>query len=279
VCRFTKGSICIGLVFILVVIAGCNREEEEILPLESDVVFKVYEAYSGSAYDYDSIGEPRIKLYMGTEKEYSAVQYTLLVDVEVKDSSVLIDIKGVDPPHGFISPLSEPAEYATLVDLANGEYRLFFTYEDLQDRYDLTVSDSFIEVTPEVYIITHPEFKEFWRYPEKSLVCYGGTVGEDIESDSLLFEGFIDTLNSNIELEEFEFPAHGEIPYPHSGQWQYDYGTWFFRYFRYEDETDYEAAGELLKDYTENLLTDCEYFWIIMRNWKNESCDSDDFRD
>ncbi len=261
------------VIFAVSFITGCSDTSgEERLPLESNVIFSIKESYP-----YGYFGEPMIQLSMRTEERYPILQYQLLSDVKVKEDRISVDIECVYFPGGFSNPAFGPATYDSFLVIPNGEYGLYFSYKRIKDEYILTVTDSSIEISPEISILTDPSFEVFWRYPENSFVCYGVPHGSDTEADSLLFEGFVDSLAIKIDLEEFEFPTYGEIPYPHQGTWEYD--TRFFRYFYYQGELDFDRAGELLESYIENVLPDSSYLGIELLNWKNKRYSSWDFRE
>lgn len=136
---------------LAVVITGCNREEE-YAPLESDVIFKIYEAYTPRnnsldfTYTDTVVGEPFVALHLETEKWGYSCSHYIKTDVQIEeDSAVTVTIHGITADYYCPYRIIEQAEYDTLLDLPNGDYDLYFIYQEQEDHYLLTVTDSSID--------------------------------------------------------------------------------------------------------------------------------------
>ncbi|OYD17638.1 hypothetical protein CH333_00025 [candidate division WOR-3 bacterium JGI_Cruoil_03_44_89] len=236
-----------------------NFSKKELKPIEGDITFSVKEGYR----EHDSISEPGIMLSMVTEKIYPCCNWSIISEVSVKGNKISIEILGIYVPEICLTALG-PATSTSFLDISNGEYLLYFSYGNMTDGYVLTVTDSFIKVTEEVTRFTKPEFKLFWRYPQNSFAYLCGTTTET----SWICEKFLDTLLSEIDLEEFQFPDSGEIPYPRSSDGHYyDMPA---KYFFYEKDEDFDKAGAILKSYTQNVITQYSGVGISLINWKNK---------
>jgi hypothetical protein len=67
---------------------------------------------------------------------------------------------------------------------------------------------------------------------------------------------FLDTLKQVLNIDEFEFPQYGEIPYPKEPQGHY----WDMpaRYFYYNSEDDFKNIEDILRDFKGNYIKDKE---------------------
>jgi len=236
-----------------------DSSEGRLKPIESNIIFSVQEGYQ----DHNSISEPSIMLSMATEKIYGCCNYTIMSEVSVEGKVISIGLSGIYAPEICLTALG-PATSLSFLDISNGEYSLCFSYRGIADRYVLTVTDSSIEITKDVSQFTNPKFKLFWRYPPNSLAYLCGTTTET----SWICEDFLDTLLSEIDLEEFQFPDSGEIPYPRSSMGHYyDMPA---KYFFYDRDEDFDKAGEILKSYTQDVIIEYSDVGISLISWKNK---------
>ncbi len=245
----------------LFVFLGCSIfKSEESKPIEGNIIFSVKEGYR----DYSSISEPSIMLSMVTEKIYPCCNWSIICDVIVDGNIVSVDFLGIYIPEICLTALG-PAHYTSFLDIPEGEYSLYFTYKGVVDAYVLTVTDSSIKISGNVSPeFTKPKFYQFWRYPPNSLVYLCGTTTET----SWICEDFLDTLLSEVNLEQFQFPNSGKIPYPCSSDGHYyDMPA---KYFFYEKDEDFDKAGKILESYTQNIIAHYSGIGISLINWKNK---------
>ncbi len=249
-------------IMFLLVFLSCDvfdSPEKELKPIEGNIIFSVKEGYE----NYDSISEPGIMLSMATEKIYGCYNWSIISKIMVQGNKVLIDLLGVYVPEICLTALG-PAISTSFLDISNGKYLLYFSSKNIIDRYVLTVTDSSIKITEDVSQFTKPKFELFWRYPPSSFAYLCGTTTET----SWICEDFLDTLLSEINLKEFQFPDSGEIAYSRSSMgYYYDMPA---KYFFYENEKDFDKAGEILKSYTQNVIIQYSGIGISLISWKNK---------
>ena len=254
---FLPVLICFFLFFNSFVFLSCNylgSSGNEIIPIEGNIVFSIQEIYK----NYDSISEPSIILAMSTEKIYPCCNYTLLSEVLVRDNKISVNLSGISIPEIGLTALG-PASSSSFLDISPDEYLLDFSYIDLEDKYVVTVTDSSIKIREIESQFTNPRFKLYWRYPPNSFVYLCGTTIET----SWMCDDFLDTLLREIDIEEFKFENSGEIPYPLMSKGHYyDMPA---KYFYYDKDEDFDKAGEILKEYTKNNITQNSLI-----NWNNK---------
>ncbi|MFZ2055556.1 MAG: hypothetical protein WAU81_15310 [Candidatus Aminicenantales bacterium] len=236
--------------------SGCTSNLQSI---DGRVFFSVFEGYQN---DY-SEGTPRILLEMRTEKIYGCCNNRIVSEITRSGSYIMVHLKGILFPEICLTALG-PAASRDFLDLPEGVYSLNFLQWSSPDKYTLTVRKDAIEIVPGLTIYTAPENTIFWRYPENSFAYYCGTMTKT----AWVCDDFLAPLSREVELEEFQFPAYGEICYPPSGQ-----GHWYnasARYFKYKREEDFDKAGELLKTYSEQVISKYQGTDIYIVNWKNK---------
>ena len=252
-------SLFIIATFTFIFLSCDNSDYENLEPIEGNIIFNIQEGYR----NLYSISEPDIMLSMATEKIYPCFNWSIISEATIQGNKISINILGIYVPEMCLTALG-PAESILFLDIPEGEYSLYFSYENVTDSYVLTITDSCIKITEDVSQFTKPKFKLFWRYPHNSFACLCGTTNEN----SWICEDFLDTLLSKIHLEEFQFPDSGEIPYPRSSMGHhYDMPA---KYFFYKKDGDFDKAGEILKSYTQNVIAQYSGVGISLINWKNK---------
>lgn len=256
------------LLFIIPVIVffNCNifdSPEEELLPIEGRVRFDFMEEHE----NYDTVCEPSIMLSMTTEEIYPCDNYSIISDVIVQNNIIYINVSGVYVPE-ICFTFPNFASYRHFLDITEGSYLIYLSYRDATDRYALTVNDSCIEIDGIVTQFTVPRFELFWRYPTNS---FAYTCNTPIET-SWIYEDFLDTLLSTIALQEFQFPDSGRKPYPPYGDGNNNPpGRYYFvKYFLYENEEDFDRAGEILEYFSKNVIPPDSGISISLIGWNNK---------
>jgi len=238
-----------------------NRSTDyNLLPVEGKYLFKITEEYE----HLNQESNPEIFLTLTTEKIYGCCNYGISTDCEITNKKVEIDILGIIMPDICLTALG-PAGQIIRLPLSNKIYSLKLSGENFVDYYSVNITDSSISISEDSTNHTKPIISHFWRYPPNSFVyLFGSTF-----SDSSLARDFLDTLMQIVDIDEFEFPEYGEIPYPRISQGHY----WDMpaRYFYYNSEDDFEMIESILRNFKENYIKDKEGISIILQNWRGKA--------
>jgi hypothetical protein len=230
---------------------------DNLEPIEGGVIFKITETHP------EPPCEPVITLFMETDKIYPHCNNTIAADVSVDRNTILVTLAGIRIPDVFL-PAFGPATASAPLPHAEGERTLHFLYSGTWDTYICAVNDSFIKIEPLTATFTEADIDLYWRYPENSFAYLCGTTHET----AWIYEDFLDTLLSKVDLTEFQFPDSGSICYPCSTQGHYvDMPA---RYFLYDTATDFEQARAVLEAYTESIISQYSGVGISLLNWRAE---------
>jgi len=230
---------------------------DDLEPIEGGVIFKIIETHPGPPC------EPVVTLLMRTEKIYSCCNIEIAADVSVDRNIILVTLAGIRIPDVFLHMLG-PATASVLLPHAQGERTLHFLYSGTWDTYICEVNDSFIKTEPLTATFTEADISLYWRYPENSFAYLCGTTHET----AWIYEDFLDTLLSKVDLIEFQFPDSGSICYPCSTQGHH--ADMPARYFLYNTVTDFEQAGAVLEAYTASIISNYSGVGISLLNWRQE---------
>ncbi len=259
-----KTIVLLGLACLLPSFA-CN--EKVLSSREGRILFSVREAYP---YGQEGV-EPSIVLDLETEKIYGCCNFSIESAFRRIGNRLLIGIEGIYMPELCLTALG-PAYSSRELDLEAGSYTLEISDGPLRSEFLVEVTDDALTVTaaapaPGLPLpgLAVPKFSSWWRYPRNSFVYLCGTT----EELAWVYDDFLSRLRAEAGLREIEFPAYGELGYPRAPQGHHiDHPA---RYFVYDDEERFAAAGEALRAYLRDVLGQEEPgVGISLRNWKNE---------
>jgi hypothetical protein len=251
-----RAASILGIVFILSVFFVCCAIPEKS-PIEGKVLFKVQETY------YAENTEPVMTLLMETEKVYGCSNYQIEHTVSIAGKEIHVDLQGIYK--GGCDTSLGPASSREPLNLVDGSYVLRFTKGLFSSNSSLAVTPEKIEIGAVGLDFIIPQATVFWRYPKNSFAYLCGTTTDT----AWIYDDFLAQMRTAVPLEELTFPDYGEIGYPGATQ-----GHWYdgpARYFVYESESDFDSAGELLRTYTQQIISQYSGVAIWLLNWKNRS--------
>jgi hypothetical protein len=256
----SREPVALSFVLFFIVFWGCGIIEsgESLRPIEGKINFRVEEGYES----YNSVSEPKVMLTMSTEKIYGCFNYTIQSRISILGNIILVDVSGIFMPEVCFTALG-PARSRSVLPISPGQYSLRFSWNGKKDRYALTLTDSSIAIAQQEANFTNPTADLFWRYPQSSFAYLCGALVET----SWICDDFLDTLRSEISLEEFRFPEFGVIPYADSSNGHYY--NMPAKYFIYNSEEDFDKAGDLLKAYAKRVTKNYSGVGLSLINWKN----------
>lgn len=252
-------------VIIILLLVTCDKDpykpESRILPIESPILFKVYEGYERT----DLVGYPFPKLYSETELTYPYLDCELTTEYNFQDSVLQVNYINV-----FIFDVSihgsDPATSETNLHFLENELNLYLNFEEYSDLYRITLTDTTISIFAESTSFSSPITNLYWRYKENSFVCLFKRRGRVWSHH---YEAFINAVEDEIELVEFSYPDSGRIPYWQVEEWG-EYPLTPPRFYTYESDEDFARIGEILESYTLAHIPWEANVHIKLINWKNE---------
>lgn len=259
-----KAFVLLGLACLLPSMA-CH--EKVLSAREGRILFAVREAYP---FGQEGV-EPTIVLDLETEKIYGCCNYSIESAFRRIGNRLLVGIEGIYMPELCLTALG-PAYASRELVLEAGSYTLEISDGPLRSEFLVEVTDDALSVTaaaPATGLLlpglAAPKFSSWWRYPRNSFVYLCGTT----EELAWVYEDFLSRLGAAAGLREIEFSAQGELGYPRAPQGHHvDHPA---RYFVYEDEGRFAAAGAALEAYVRDVIGQMSGTSIWLRDWKNRS--------
>lgn len=257
----TSKACCLLLSAVFVLFAACAQKN--ITAREGRFFFGVREAYPGGKAGV----EPSLLLSMETEKIYSCCNYSIETFFQRLGSLLSVDIRGILQPDICLTALG-PAFWGDFLELEEGVYSLEFMDGLQKNVFELTVAQNAVtvaEASGSGVGFALPKYTVFWRYPRNSFAVLCGTM----DDTAWIYEDFLSRLRAAVELQEIEFPAYGELGYPRAPQGSHVNHR--ARFFTYAEESDFQAAGDVLRAYVRDVIGQPQGVSIWLLNWKNES--------
>jgi len=245
----------------LVLLAACAQKN--ITTREGRFFFAVSEAYPGGKEGI----EPSLFLSMETEKIYPCCNYSIETFFQRLGSLLSVNVRGIYKPDICLTALG-PAFWGDFLKLEEGVYSLEFLDGFQKSVFELTVAQDSVTVADTSGAgggFALPKYTVFWRYPRNSFALLCGTM----DDTAWIYEDFLSRLRAAVELQEIEFPAFGELGYPRAPQGHHVNHP--ARFFSYAEESDFQAAGEVLRAYVRDVIGQPLGVSIWLLNWKNES--------
>ena len=257
-----KYGIIVIVIFVVSLI-NCDSLNNNLLPVEGKILFEISEDYE----QYNQESNPEIYLFLETEKIYGCCNYGISTVCNVTSKKVELDILGIVEPNVCLTACG-PAGKRIHIPLSNKSYSFKISGDSFTDNYTIIVTDSSISLSGDSTRNTKPFIDLFWRYPPNSFVYLFGSTFEDSSLASI----FLDTMRQVVNIDEFEFPQYGEIPYPKSSQGHY----WDMpaRYFYYNSEDDFNKIEDILRDFKNSYIQDKQGISITIQNWRNRKFQS-----
>ena len=246
---------------VLVLFAACAQKN--ITAREGRLFFAVHEAYPGGKEGV----EPSLLLSMETEKIYGCCNFIIDAFIHHLGSLLSVDIRGILQPDICLTALG-PACLGHFLELEEGVYSLEFMDGLQKNVFELTVTQDSMtvaEASGSGLGFALPKYTVFWRYPRNSFAILCGMMNDT----AWIYEDFISRLRAAVELQEIEFPAYGELGYPRAPQGHHVNHP--ARFFSYAEESDFQAAGDVLRAYVRDVIGQPQGVSIWLLNWKNES--------
>jgi hypothetical protein len=259
-----KKNIIVSAAFIIMVLLqSCsNVEPVTSKAIDSKVIFKFYEWYPVN--NGNQTGAPEMYLGIYTEKAYPCCNYTLNSTKVINGKDISITLNSLIEPDICLTAFG-PATENLPFKLQNGEYNFSINLNHVKNNYTVNVSNKNITVKANSGDNTTPLYHNYYRYPANTFVYMCGTT----LTSKYIYEDFLDTLKSKINIVEYKFPEDGQKPYPNSmGGHYYEPHA---KYFTYQSEEDFDKIGKTMNAYIKSHLNDWEGVGISITNWLNKN--------
>lgn len=261
------------ILLIATAFSGCSLFDSESLTTESGIANEGLELYFQELYNLAEYGgyyegvDPELYLVMSTKEKMPCMNYKIDYKADFNPSNSKtreINLVGRSLP-GFVCLTAiGPAVSQISYEKAPPKTELVIKDGDYADRFKVEITDEYVQIKTVQAIFTELIDNRFYLKPENSFYFKCGTLNSmtDLCSD------FDSLLKQELSITEFHFPDDGVIPYPEFSQGnQYNHPSIFYTY---QSEEEFEKAGLLLEQFTEERIGTSEGNSLSIVNWRNQ---------
>jgi len=209
---------------------------------------------------YNSIDTPDLKLYFQSNMYYMGGIHYLAYSRFEENNELIIRFDSIQNyALGFLEPTTANA-YIVLPEYIN---RLTLINGHTIDQYEILISKDKVEIYSIVKNYTNVFYDKLFRYPENTFnfSCWTDTIENNICTE------YLNILLNEISLKEYKFSGEGIIPYSYYTSNSPDH---YVAVYKYENESDFDRAGELLKEYTLEHIPQNQGHSISLIGWNNK---------
>jgi hypothetical protein len=255
---------------VLLVIYSCEKDNQKTeidysIYISSDSIKYGINFYPLENYEsYNSVDTPDLKLYFYSTKSFMGGIHRLACSKFIVNNELIVRFDSIKSNEfGFLEPTTANAyidlpEYINRISLINGH---------VIDRYKVSISKEKVEIDSIIKNYTDVVRDKIFRYPENTFnfTCWTDTLNKNICTE------YLNILFNELSLVEYEFNGEGRIPYAYYTSTSPDH---YAAVFKYEKESDFDKAGELLETYTLEHIPPNEGQSISLFGWNNKKFES-----
>jgi len=251
---------------VLLIIYSCEKDNPKTdidysIFISSDSITTGINFYPLETYEsYNSIGKPDLKLYFSSTKCYMGGSYQLAVSKFIENNELIVRFDSIQGSQfGFLEPTTADA----YIDLPENINRISLINGHIIDKYEVFISKEKVEIDSIVKNYTDVIYSKIFRYPENTFnfTCWTDSTDKNLCTD------YLNILFNELSLVEYEFSGEGIIPYPYYSSTSSGH---YVAVLKYEKESDFDRAGELLEAFTLERIPPNEGKSISLFGWNNK---------
>lgn len=259
-----KKSFFWGIAFLIV--CACEKDNPK-----TDVDYSIYMSNTSittsvdfypleNFKSYNYIGKPDLKLHFVSPFGMMGKSCHLACTIFVENNELIVRFDSIQ----IYNTYSLYWTYAdTYIDLPESVNRISLINGNVVDRYEILISKEKVEIYSIVKNYTDLINDKLFRFPENTFnfTCWTGSGGKTLCTD------YLNILFNELSLVEYVFSGEGKIPYPYYTSTSPDH---FIAVLKYEKESDFDKAGELLKTFTLEHIPPNTGKSISLIGWNNK---------
>lgn len=256
------------LFVLLILVFSCEKDNDIVDGNYSDyingnTVSTEIDFYPVELYEkYNEPDTASLKIRFTTTEIFPCVNYHLATTEFETDKELIIRFDSIQKPTICFTAIGPANSY---VVLPSNITKLVLINGNSIDRYNLDITVEKVRIIPIESDFSNLKESVIFRYPENTFVyeCNMDT------SETDFFNDFLRILTSNLSIIDYEFSGDGKKPY--AEDWVENKRKSLTKYFKFESETEFIKAGELLNDFvTDNSLNENTSVYISLKSWNNQ---------
>lgn len=250
---------------IVLTLVGCRPDsDDDNTGINTNIEFMPVELYES-----DAQGTPFTALRIATTNNYPCSNYNLVTTQQSVNGELTVRFKRIDAPTNCVTT---PGPAQIFVAMPTNTTKIIFKNGQIIDTYHVAITAQKVIITPEVTNFTESLHTTTFRYPQNTFAYVCGTSSEDVA----IYNEFLNILQSNPAFTEYIFEDDGRIPYAEtSSGHEVNHPS---KYFKYNNTSDFNTAGQLLENFTTQHITPNSGTGIWLQSWDNRNYMSWEFQ-
>jgi hypothetical protein len=257
------------LVSILLITISCTKENDQIKGdysnyIKGDSIPYKVEFFPVEIYAKSTADTADLKFFIKTQNSFACINFGIAIEKFIVNNTLIIRLDRIIQSNVCLTAIGPATTY---VDLPENIDSLIMINGHSIDGYLVNVTKESItikSINSSFSLLTQNRAKSF-RIPENtfSYEC------EMSLNETNIFNEFLKILKDNLSITEFNFNGDGYKPY---GQNYVENNRQSLnKYFHYENELEFDRAGELLKSYvlSKNINKNTSAY-INLTSWNNK---------
>jgi hypothetical protein len=257
------------IVSILLFTISCTKEDDQTIGdyskyIKGDSIAYKIEFFPVEIYAKSTVDTADMKLFIKTQSSFGCINFGIAVDRFIANNTLIIRFDHIIQSNICLTAIGPATTYSELPESIDS---IILINGHSIDRYFVNVTKEFIAIKPikiSFSQLTQDRAKIF-RFPENTF----SYESEMSLNETNIFNEFLKILTDNLAITEFTFTGDGYKPY---GQNHTEHNRQSLnKYFHYENELEFDRAGELLKNFVISKgLNKNTSAYISLTSWNNK---------
>lgn len=224
--------------------------------IETHIEFMPIETYRTS----NAVENPNLQLKFNSVTIYPCYNFTFITSEFTIGNELIIRFEEVDETDICYLAVGPAIKY---IDLPENTEKLVLINGSVIDQYEVLISTEKVKVKSIENQFSNILYENTFRIPENSFAYRCGTHIDN----AYIYEDFLSIIEQNPNFTAFAFEGEGRIPYPTSTQGNYVNHPSVF--FKYTNEEDFLALGDVLNTYSIENIEPNSGVSISLIGWNN----------
>ncbi len=225
--------------------------------ISTDIDFYPREIYENS----NGVDTPLLKLFFKTTNSFPCINYSIAISKFIEEDKYILRFDSIIHSGICLTAVGPASTYSNLPDDIKN---LILINGNLVDSYQIDITDEKVNIKQVNTSFSNLKYSTTFRYPENTFVyeCNMDT------SETHFYNDFLKILTDSLSIVEFNFDGEGQKPY--AEDWTEKNRKCLTKYFQYENETEFDKSGKLLKNFVKtDKINENTSVYISLTSWTN----------
>lgn len=248
-------------------ITSCEKSDNSIIEnyaqyIGNSSVSTDFNFYSEEIYENSNVANTSVLiLNFATTTSFPCINYGISTSSFFENNELIMRFDSIAKSDLCLTAIGPASAY---IDLPESTERLVMLNGNSIDLYEINITREKVEINPVASNFTHLKYQTIFRYPENTFV-YECSMDK---SETTIYNDFLKILSDSLTVTAYNFSGKGRIPY--AEDYTENNRKSLTKYFQYENEKEFEKAGQLLEVFVKKKsINENTTAYISLTSWKN----------